>query len=126
VACHTLGQRHAGHDGVADRRLGEHDLRPAEHGRALAAPLAPAQVDEALAALAVHERPSEVALAVGTDLRRDLDGPDRLLRVAGHLLDDLPLALHADVHVGVLAADPPRQVDTLDAEDHPHLGSTSA
>jgi SAM-dependent methyltransferase len=120
------GRVRGAHELGADRI--EHELGPTEHLEAPAGvDAAPAEVQKAIAPPALHKRSTEVERPVAHD---GIDGEAPRCRrdIAGHLVDDLLAALHADVHVLVdqaagpgIGARPARQVDADDL--HVHVAS---
>src|SRR5581483_6186302 len=143
-AAFAVGQPEASDEPVAraggggDQRrfeTGQMELGPPEHGvPAAGRVVAPGQIDEALATLAVDVGAAEVeaALVDGQDVDVELEG--RLGGVARREVDRIVAALHTDVDVLVLAEDPPGQVRAFDADaqgllpgrgGHVHPGTVS-
>jgi len=80
----------------------EHQLGPAERRETASSDtLAPGQVEEAVAELALHPRPAKVQAAVASRHDVHIEIPTRFGRVAPHEADDLALVLHSDVDVVV-------------------------
>ena len=77
----------------------EHELCPTEHGeRVVLAEVAPREIHEPLASLALDRRPSEIEMAVAFhDL--DVHEPTAGGGITGHEIDRLAADLNADMHV---------------------------
>ena len=71
-----------------------------EHGeRAVAADVAPREVDEPSPGAALHRRSPEIEIAVRVDLQPDVDVPRRARRVARYETDRILAFLQGDVDV---------------------------
>ena len=102
---------------VRARDVGEHQLGAAEHRELAAVELAPGQVEEPLAALAVHGRATEVALVVQFD-DPHVGLPPGLGCIAGDEPFRTRAHLQADVDVAIGAAVASRQFVPGDDDSH--------